>query len=110
MNRYIDKVDVTQLQQVNHSPFLADLTHLIFNISTVAISKKTKLERDVSEIAYDVTEMIFDTSAKWPETLAEPPKPLANWSLAKRRNVIASVASWAFEKFLGKIHQIPFPP
>lgn len=67
--------------------------------------------------------MIFDTSVKWPETLAEPPKPLANWSLAKRRNVIASVASWAFEKFLGKkknyhegdleitkSHQIPFPP
>lgn len=94
VNRYIDKVDVTQLQQVNHSPFLADLTR--YNISTVAISKKTKLERDVSEIAYDVTEMIFDKSAKWPETLAEPPKPLANWSLAKRRNVIASVASWAF--------------
>lgn len=43
--------------------------------------------------------MIFDTSAKWPETLAEPPKPLANWSLAKRRNVIASVASWAFQNF-----------
>ena len=28
-NRNSDKVDVTQLQQVNHSPFLADLTQLI---------------------------------------------------------------------------------
>lgn len=57
---------------------------LRYNTSIVAISKKTKPERNVCEITCDVSEITYDTSANRPETLAKPPKPLANWSFAKR--------------------------
>lgn len=45
---------------------------LRYNISIVAISKKTKPERN-REITYDVSEITYDTSANWPETIARPP-------------------------------------
>ena len=97
-------IDLRRPQQVEHSTFLADLTHMFaeqdFNCRCFEENKTGKIAHDLSEISYD-------KSANWTETLAKPPKPLANWSSVKRllgeTTGIPTVFSRAFDRFFNEM-------